>query len=482
MLEAALSVSRTQVLLVCFTLLLLLLSAASKGRARESTFGLTIVGLLLALVVVVALRNATGEAVFDGAVMVRLDRFALAFHFLIVVGALLSLIMSWEYLRDRGWLRRVSEYCALLLLASVGAMFLVSATDLVILFLAVDTLSLALYVLTGYASDRPYPTEAALKYLLLGAMASAFLVYGIAFVYGATGTTNLLQIGVRVPEQPMLLVVGLSLVMVGLSFKIALVPFHQWAPDVYDGALTPLAAFMATAPKAALIAALFKVMEAGFATSEVKPLWTTALSALATLTMTVGNLAALPQENVKRMLAYSSIAHAGYMSMAVLALNEAGATALVIYGLAYTLMTVGAFAVTQLVEKETGAPAQLSEWTGLGTRFPALGWAMLLFMAGLTGIPFTAGFWAKFVTFKAALEAGYLWLVIVAVLNSVVSAFYYLRVPMVMFAHPPTQKTRPVASWRLVGLVVGVCAVLVLLLGLMPTNVWQMGEKVALAP
>ncbi len=482
MIEAVLSASRTEAVLVVWSLFLLLLCAASKGRAKESVFKLSLIGLLIALAVTIASWNHTAEAVLDGFVMLRLDRFAISFHFIILVGALLALISSWEYLQGRGWLRRIGEYCVLLILSCAGAMFLVSATDLILLFLAIDTLSLALYVLTGYASDRPYPTEAALKYLLLGAMASAFLVYGIAFVYGATGTTNLTVLERMLPAQTLLFSVGLCLLIVGLAFKIALVPFHQWAPDVYDGALTPIAAFMATAPKVALIAALFRVMELGFASPQVKIVWSLALSALSALTMTVGNLAALPQQNVKRMLAYSSIAHAGYMVMAVLALDDTGMSALVFYGLAYTLMTVGAFMVTQLVERETGAPALLNEWAGLGHKSPALGWAMVIFMAGLTGIPFTAGFWAKFVTFKAALEAGYLWLVIVAVLNSVVSAFYYLRVAMVMFAQPPTPQTCLIAPWRMVSLVIGTCALAVLLLGVMPTNLLKMGELVALAP
>ncbi|MCS7185530.1 MAG: NADH-quinone oxidoreductase subunit N [Armatimonadetes bacterium] len=482
MLEAALSAVRTEAILVLWVLLLLLLSAASKGRAYESAFRLTIIGLLMALAVTAASWDSTTEAAFDGAIMVRLDRFALAFHFAVLVGALLSLIPAWEYLRDRNLLLRVSEYCVLILLACSGAMLLVSATDLVIVFLAVDTLSLALYVLTGYASDRPYPTEAAIKYLLLGAMASAFLVYGIAFIYGASGTTNLLSLGRMVPTQPILLSVGLGLLVVGLAFKIALVPFHQWAPDVYDGALTPLTAFMTTAPKVAAIASLFRVMEAGFSIPQIKLHWALLLSLLAALTMTVGNLAALPQRNVKRMMAYSSIAHAGYMVMAVLALDEAGMTALVFYSLAYTFMTVGAFVATQLVEKENGAPAMLEEWTGLAHKNPVLGWSMVVFMAGLTGIPFTVGFWAKFLTFKAALEAGYLWLVVVAVLNSVISAFYYLRVAMVMFASPPTPQTRTVAPWRLAWLVMIVCAFVVIALGFMPTNLWKMGETVALAP
>ncbi len=472
------SASRTELVLVTAALFVLILSALSKGRARESAFGFTFVWLLIALGVVVASWNLPNLPVET--VMLRLDRFALSFHALLIIGGLLSLALSWEYLRDRGWLRRVSEYCVLLLLACVGAMFLVSATDLVVVFLSVDTLSLALYVLAGYASDRPYPTEAALKYLLLGAMASAFLVYGIAFVYGATGTTNLLSVKSEVSEQPTLLVIGLGLLLVGLSFKIALVPFHQWAPDVYDGSLTPIAAFMATAPKVATMAALFRVMEVGFAATELKPIWAMALGVISALTMTVGNSAALPQRNVKRMLAYSSVAHAGYMALSVLALNDAGAAALVVYGVAYTLMTVGAFAVTQLVEKESDAPATLEEIAGLAHRAPALGWAMVIFMAGLTGIPFTAGFWAKLAVFKAALEVGYVGLVVLAVINSVMSAFYYLRVVAVMFAQSPDERTRPVQPWRLAGLAVGLCAILVLGLGLAPTNVWQIGVAAAL--
>lgn len=482
MIEAILSASRTEAVLVVWSLLLLLLCAASKGRARESIFKLTIVGLMISFAITIASWNHTTEAVLDGLVLLRLDRFSLSFHFIILVGALLSLISSWEYLNDRGWLRRIGEYCVLLLLACTGAMFLVSATDLIVLFLSIDTLSLALYVLTGYASDRSFPTEAALKYLLLGAMASAFLVYGIAFIYGATGTTNLIVLERTLPTQTLLLSVGLCLIVVGLAFKIALVPFHQWAPDVYDGALTPIAAFMVTTPKVALIAALFRVMELGFVSPQIKPLWTLALSALSALTMTVGNLAALPQQNIKRMLAYSSIAHAGYIVMAILALDREGEAALVFYGLAYTLMTIGAFMVTQLVEKEDGAPALLGEWSGLGHKYPALGWAMVIFMAGLTGIPFTAGFWAKFVTFKVALQAGYLWLVVIAVLNSVVSAFYYLRVAMVMFSQPPTPQTRPVTPWRMVSLVTGACALAILLLGIFPTNLLTMSETVSLEP
>jgi NADH-quinone oxidoreductase subunit N len=480
--ETLLDATRTEAVLVVTALWVLLIAALSKGHSRESAVSSTLVGLLLSAVVAILSFGRSRHAVFDGAMMLRLDNFALAFHLLFVLGALLTVGMAWDYLRERGWLRRISEFCALLLMACVGGMLLVSATDLLIVFLAIETLSLAQYVLTGYASDRPYPTEAALKYLLLGAMASAFLVYGIAFLYGATGTTNLTALRAMFVQQPTLLAIGLGLLLVGLAFKIALVPFHQWAPDAYDGALTPIAAFMATVPKVAAVGALLRVLSLGFSAEPVKSVWVTALAVIAVLTMTVGNLAALPQRNLKRMLAYSSVAHAGYMLLGVLALNEAGASGLIVYGFAYTLMTVGAFALLQLLERADGVPATLDEVMGLAHRHPALGWVMVIFMAGLTGIPFTAGFWAKLAVFKAALESGYLWLVVVAVLNSVVSAFYYLRAAMAMFAQSPTEQTRSVRWERLGASTVAFCALAVLLLGLLPTGLWQIGLAVALTP
>lgn len=480
--ETLLSATRTEAVLVLTSLWVLLIAALSKGHSRESAVSSTLVGLLITAVVAILSFGKGGEVIWDGTMMLRLDNFAIAFHLLFVLGALLTMGLAWDDLRERGWLRRISEFCVLLLLACVGGMLLVSATDLLIVFLAIETLSLAQYVLTGYASDRPYPTEAALKYLLLGAMASAFLVYGIAFVYGATGTTNLMTLRMMLIQQPTLLAIGLGLLLVGLAFKIALVPFHQWAPDAYDGAITPVAAFMATVPKVAAVGAMLRILLLGFGTEPVKSVWATVLAVIAALTMTVGNLAALPQRNLKRMMAYSSVAHAGYMVLGVLALNEAGTSGLIVYGFAYTLMTVGAFALLQLLERADGAPATLQEVVGFAYRHPALGWATVIFMAGLTGIPFTAGFWAKFAVFKAALESGYLWLVLVAVLNSVVSAFYYLRVVMTMFGQPPTEQTRSVRWHRLgVGAVV-VCALAVLLLGVMPAGIWRMGLSVALVP
>lgn len=457
----------------------LLLVAASRGRARESVFGLTVIGLFASLFVLFRHWNDPKEGLFGGTPMLLLDNFALFFHFTLVVGAIFALGLSWEYLQAERLNDRVGEYCVLLLLASIGAMFLVSATDLIVIFLGIDTLSLALYILTGYASERPYPTEAALKYLLLGAMASGFLIYGIAFIYGATGTTNLLALK-GVPTT-LSLSIGLGLLLIGLGFKIALVPFHQWAPDVYDGALTPVTSFMTTAPKVLSIAALFRVMTIGFHDPNLRPFWMSILWLLSASTILVGNLAALTQDNVKRMLAYSSVAHAGYMVFSVLALSEAGAAALAFYGLAYTLLTVGAFGVTEVVEKQGGIPATFEELKGLAHRHPLLGLAMVIFMAGLTGIPFTVGFWAKLAVFKAALEKGYLVLVILGVLGSVISAFYYLRVALVMIAHPPTEKTRPVRPWVLAMGVIGICAFLSLYLGFIPLPLWRVSEMAIVA-
>ncbi|MCS7223026.1 MAG: NADH-quinone oxidoreductase subunit N [Armatimonadetes bacterium] len=458
--------SAPQVVLVVTCLWILLLAAASKGLARHSAFASTIVGLFLSFLLIVL---SWGRSV--SAPMIRLDHFSLSFQALTVIGALLTILLSWEFLRDEGLMGRLAEYCALLLLACVGAMFLVSATDLVTLFLSLDTLSLALYVLAGYASHRPYPTEAALKYLLLGAMASAFLAYGIAFLYGATGTTDIFQIATGLKDPSVYGSIGAGLFLIGLFFKIAFVPFHQWAPDVYEGSVTPVAAFMTTVPKVAALGAFFRVFSVALEETSVGRLSTEVLVLVSFLTMTLGNLSALPQTSVKRMLAYSSIAHAGYMALALLSKTKEAAVALFFYGLSYTLMTVGAFAVTQMVEEKGGRPATWQELTGLAYRDSVLGFCMAIFMAGLTGIPFTAGFWAKVIVFKVALEAQYVGLVVVAVLNTVVSAYYYLRIVWSLYETRNPSSAKEIRLWSGVKALILLCALWVLILGIVPALV-----------
>jgi len=331
---------------------------------------------------------------------------------------------------------RAGAYYALLLLATAGMQALTIASDFMTIFLGVEILSLALYVLVGFNPREARSAEAALKYFLLGAFASGFLLYGIALIYAATGATNLDQIArhLLVMSMPLpfapLLPVGVGLLLVGFGFKVALVPFHMWTPDVYQGAPTPVTAFMSVSTKAAAFAALIRVLAA--LTSHDRP-WLLALAALAVLTMTLGNLAALRQSSLKRMLAYSSIAHAGYLLTGLAAGNSQGTQGALYYLLAYTFMNLGAFAVVLAVQRREENDVTVEQVTGLAGRQPALAALMAIFMFSLAGIPPLAGFFGKLYVFKGAVDAGLAWLAIVGVLNSAIGAYYYLRVTVQMY-------------------------------------------------
>lgn len=486
-----------ELVLVGAALLLLLLISVIRRRIPRPIASITILGLVMAAATAVLLRvfYSDGSLIHGFAgdplreemtSLLVLDDFAIFFHVVISVGALLCVALALEYLERENLTARFGEFCILLLLSAVGGMVLVSASDLVTIFLGIEILSLSLYVLTGYAAVRSHPIEAAVKYLILGALASGFLIYGIAFVYGATGVTNLTGIAssIRTGQvtEHAFLTVGLVLILVGLGFKIALVPFHQWAPDVYDGALTPVSAFMTTVPKIAAVAALFRLLHDAFPTMSVD--WGSALVVLAVLTMTIGNIAAVGQRTVKRMLAYSSVAHAGYMLVGLLAIRHVSASsdaasALLFYGLAYTLMTIGAFGVVGLLDKRDGVPVTLEECSGLAVRHPWLALSTLVFMISLTGIPLTIGFVGKMMLFKAAVHAGLIGLVVVALLNSVVSAFYYLRVVVQMWMRPASEVTARPSNSLIAKMTLGVCAGLVLLLGMAPELVLNFCESAA---
>ncbi len=473
--------SAPQVVLIVDILWILILAAASGGRAKQSAFLSAILGLLICGVTIASSWGRPIAFSSPSGPVIRLDNFALCFHAITVIGALICLVSSYECLRDEALSGRMSEFCALILLACVGSMYLVSATDLVILFLSIDTVSLSLYVLTGFASRRPYPTEAALKYLLLGALASAFLVYGVAFLYGAYGTTNLT--GLTNPTaSPVYAVIGLGLFLVGLFFKIAFVPFHQWAPDVYEGAISPVTAFMTTVPKVTALGAYFRFFPTALGAAHLSALSSDLLAVVSLLTMIVANLAALAQSGVKRMLAYSSIAHAGYMALSLFSGSRDASSALFFYSFSYTLMTAGAFAASQLVEEPGGRPASWQELTGLAYRHPLLGISIAVFMAGLTGIPFTAGFWAKVFVFKTAVEAHRMALVVVAVVATVVSAYYYLRVVWSLYETRFAPSQRQVRPWSLTQVAVALCALLVVLLGIVPSPVVDFGHQSGLLP
>jgi len=421
-----------QVIVALASLLVLLLALYVP---RERTEVLALVALLslgASAAAALYLWGATGTG-FAG--MLATDSLSLFFVLLLVAGAALSILLSWDYLKREDISH--GEFYVLILLAVAGMMLLAASADLLMVFLSLETLSLALYILAGFARDRRSSGEAALKYFLLGAFASAFLLYGIALLYGATGSTSLAGIGSYVSTRSLLasplLLVGIVLVLIGFGFKLALVPFQMWTPDVYQGAPTPVTAFMSVATKAAAFAALLRL------TTEALPAlaanWAPVLAILAVLTMTIGNLTAIVQRNIKRMLAYSSIAHAGYILIAIIA-GERGLASVLFYLAAYTFMNAGAFAVVIALErKEEGL--ELTDYAGLAARSPLLAAAMSLFMLSLAGFPPTAGFFAKFYVFSSAVQAGYTWLAVVGVLNSLVGVVYYVGVIVYMWMREP---------------------------------------------
>lgn len=376
------------------------------------------------------------QRVFNG--MFAADRLTQAFTLIFVLGTGLTLLFSHDYAAREGIAN--GEYYALLLFAAAGMVMMAGGTNLITIFLGLEVMSIASYILAGMFKTRPASSEASMKYFLTGAFATGFLLYGIALVYGSVGSldhavlTERLVAGGAREGMDWLLFAGVGLLVVGFGFKVAAVPFHMWAPDVYEGAPTSVTGFMAAAVKAAGFAAFFRVFAGPLVALHVD--WSVILWVAAVLTMTLGNVAAISQRNIKRMLAYSSIAHTGYLLMALVALNRTGAGGLLFYLFQYTLSTIGAFGVIIALSAANGDGREtldLSEYDGLGSRRPVLGLVLSLFMFSLAGLPPTAGFMGKVYIFSAAVEAGYTWLVVIAVLNSVVAVTYYLGVVVRIF-------------------------------------------------
>jgi NADH-quinone oxidoreductase subunit N len=372
-----------------------------------------------------------------------------------------------------------AEYYALMLLATVGMMFMASGTDLIMIFLGLEISSISQYILAGFRQNAPRSTEASLKYFILGAFATGFLVYGIALVYGAAGSTNLAAIRAytsNVDGAPLLLMAGCALLLVGFGFKVSSVPFHMWTPDVYDGAPTTITAFMAAASKVAGFAALMRILFVAF--TDMHSGWGQAVWVIAALTMTLGNIAALAQTRVKRMLAYSAIANAGYLLVAIVPGSQLGGVGALYYLVAYAVTNIGAFAIVGLLRSEDDEGLKLSNFAGLGYRRPWLGLLMALFMFSLAGIPPTAGFIGKFYIFSGAIEAGYIGLAVLGVINSVISVYYYLRVVVWMYMTPDPGGEDPLvrASWP-VAATLAVSAIGVLQLGVWPMPLYEIARR-----
>ena len=452
-----------EIILTIAALFVLTLEMARLSRPGIMLF-VAAMGIVLAGGV---LAQAGGEerVLFGG--MLRLNSFSIFLDFLYLAVGLATLILSQGYLEKKGNETR-GEYPALILFAIIGMMLMTQANDLVMVFLGLELLSLSLYVLVGFLRHDIYSNESGLKYLLLGAFATGFFLFGAALTYGATGTTNFDGIASAIDSGDILshvfLSLGIGLLLIGFACKVALAPFHMWSPDVYQGAPTTVTGFLCTAPKAAGFGALMKVFMTAF--PEVHDEWQTLFWIMAALTMTVGNISALVQSNVKRMLAFSSISHAGYLAMGVLVLDSNSVGAILFYLAVYSAMNLGAFAIIAVAEREEQG-VTFEDYRGLASRHPWFSAAIALFLISLAGFPPTAGFVAKYGLFSVVIAKGYIWLVIIAVLNTLVSVYYYLRWVVNMYMREEEEVLRPVTGIMVVGLIVLLVAA-VLLFGIAP--------------
>lgn len=456
-----------ETLLAAFAMLILLVDLIVKRKGM-----LAFLGVLSAVVVFYSIFQAQG---FAFSRMFIADGYGVFFKIIFLVSLILTTLVSTRYMAieksNRG------EYYALMLFATVGMMVMASAPDLITVYLGLELMSLSIYVLAGFMRHDVRSNEAAMKYFMLGAFASAFLLMGISLTYGLTGTTSIAQIADYIHQNGIasnpLLMFAVVLYVAAFGFKIAAVPFHMWAPDVYEGAPTPITAFMSVGPKAAGFAVMGRVLLVAF--GPMVDQWTWLLIALSILSMVVGNIVALAQSNIKRMLAYSSIAHAGYALMGIITFSPEGLASMMNYLLIYAFMNIGAFAVVTLLRTEGFKAENISDYTGLAKTHPLLAALMLIFMFSLTGIPPTAGFIGKFYLFTAAIQEGYVWLTVIAVAMSAVSAYYYLRVVMYMYMREPElehqmEKSKPA---RIALVFTGLA---VLIIGILPTGLLEMAR------
>ena len=467
--------------------LLVLIADVLTPRERQSW----LIGLSLAVLAAtgLAMMTTAGENVTVAAGMVAVDGFAFFFKVVFLLAAALTLLMSPRYMEVEG--APIGEYAFLVLCATLGMFFMAGGVDLVTLFIGLETMAIAFYILAGYIKPSRRSNEAAVKYFLLGAFSLGLLLYGMSMLYGLTGTTHLRGIAAGLATAPHGLLLPLAVILVGagMGFKIAAVPFHMWAPDVYEGAPTPITAFLSVGSKAASFAMLLRIFLValpafrfgGLSVAFGQPIgWTTFFYALSVVSMTVGNLAALTQSNIKRMLAYSSIAHAGYVLIGVVAGTERGVIATLVYIAIYAFMQLGAFAVVVLLRRRDVIGDELKDLSGLYFRSPLAAFAMLFFMLSLGGIPPTAGFMGKFWVFGAAIEAHYVWLAVIGVANSALSLYYYVRVVVFMWIKDESIGS-PIAMAPALGVVIVVALVGTLFFGVYPAPLFEFAQRSATA-
>jgi len=464
-----------EIVVTAFGFLVLLVDVFTPRAERKSYLGIIcLIGIILAFLFTLP-QIGSVKTGFGG--MFTSDGFALFFKVLFLIIAFLTILISMGYVQREGI--EFGEYYALILFSTLGMMLMSAGTHLITIFLGLETMSISIYILAGMMREDKRSIEAAMKYFLLGAFATGFLLYGIALLYGATGSLHLKEVGSYIASKNLLknpmLMMSLVFLTIGFGFKIASVPFHMWTPDVYEGAPTSITAFMATGVKAAGFSALVRVFFS--ALPGFRPDWTSIMWLIAVATMTVGNIVAISQENIKRMLAYSSIAHAGYILVAFVAGNNLGTSGILFYLMAYAFMNIGAFTVVILLGKKGEENTLITDYAGIGFKYPLLAASMTIFLLSMAGIPPLGGFMAKFYVFSAAVESKFYWLVIIGVLNSAVSVYYYLRVTVLMYFRESEREITglqfsPASVFALIVAVVGT-----LYMGIFPANVLSFAQK-----
>ena len=461
-----------EIVLSLFGMVIMVLDPLVDDRGTQKLLGLiALIGSVAAIAATLYQSQFPGLGFWG---MVKVDAFSTFFHVLVTAIAAVVILSSFEYMQVQQI--RAGEYYGLILFGTVGMCLMSSAVELVLIFIALEISSISTYVLAGFRRRAAISSEASLKYFLLGSFATAFFLYGVALMFGATGSTSISVIAqaLRSGPVPVLAYVGIAFMFVGLGFKVAAAPFHIWTPDVYEGAPAPVVGFMSTAPKAAAFAVLLRVMFESNAPGRLWLVWVTAA-----LSMTLGNVGALVQQNVKRLLAYSSIAHAGYLLVAFAALPNNGIPAAMFYTASYAAMNVGAFAVVSHLAGAGERNVSLDDYAGLGRRSPVLAATLTIFLLSLIGIPMTGGFFAKFYVFSAALQANLVGLTIIGVLNSAVGAYYYLRIIVVMYMREAREELPAIPVSPALGAAIGISIAATLYLGLLPGRVLEYASRSA---
>jgi NADH-quinone oxidoreductase subunit N len=461
-----------EIVLAVFGMIVMVLDPFIDERHNQKMLGIVaLIGSLSALVATLFQSQYPGLGFWN---MVQVDSFSVFFHFLVAAITAVVILTSFEYMRVQRI--RAGEYYALVLFGAVGMSLMSSAVELVLIFIALEISSISTYILAGFRLRAAISSESSLKYFLLGSFATAFFLYGVALMFGATGSTSITVIAdaLHSADIPVLAYVGVGFMFVGLGFKVAAAPFHVWTPDVYEGAPAPVVGFMSTAPKAAAFAVLLRVMFQADAPGRLWLIWV-----VAALSMTLGNIGALVQDNVKRLLAYSSIAQAGYMLIAFAALPNNGIAAVMFYTATYAAMNVGAFAVISHISGEGERYVTLEDYEGLGRRSPLLAAILTIFLLSLIGIPISGGFFAKFYVFSAALQANLVGLVIIGVLNSAVASYYYLRLIVVMYMREAREDV-PVSPIPVgLGAALAISLVATVYLGVLPGRLLEYAARTA---